>query len=312
MGVEFNQKREDWDLAKDPEGGLKVVGIPLWGADQLFDHIVGSETTIRSQDLSHIVDSHARQLSALSSVVSHAPHGRDVGSCVERVVRLCVASRLVHIARIIPPEFSVPILKQCQAKTLDFVCHQLYAWKESSFWNAQHEKLVRWNVELPIKNAGTGLVPQWKLANASFAASWFQPIATMAAARRESEVAFLNHLNECEVFPSIQMLKNAVGAIGYNDDLLQTHEAFQQALQDEIKRQLARLSPDEQKNEFIVRLLKERVRKNFKYQKFFCRGILDKYAKTYRERLAHSTLPFASNELARIEDREDKFARRIF
>ena len=100
------------------------------------------------------------------------------------------------------------------------------------------------------------------------------------------------------------MRKNAVGAISYNEDLLQTHAAFQQALQDEIKRQLARLTPEERQNEFIVKMLKERVRKNFKYQKFFCRGILDKYAKTYRERLAHSSLPFARNELARIEDRE--------
>ena len=108
-------------------------------------------------------------------------------------------------------------------------------------------------------------MPQWKLAHASFAASWFQPIATMAAARRESEIAFLNHLNECEALPSIQMLKNAVGAIGYNEDLLQTHEAFQQALRDELKRQLARLDPEDQKNEFIVKMVTERVKKNFKY-----------------------------------------------
>ena len=52
------------------------------------------------------------------------------------------------------------------------------------------------------------------------------------------------------------------------DDLLQTHEAFQQALRDELKRQLARLDPEQRQNEFIVKMVKERVKKNFKYQKF--------------------------------------------
>ena len=30
------------------------------------------------------------------------------------------------------------------------------------------EKLVRWNIELPMKNTGAGLVPEWRPAYASF------------------------------------------------------------------------------------------------------------------------------------------------
>ena len=88
---------------------------------------------------------------------------------------MCITARLVHIARIFPSSFSVPILQQCHHMTLDFVMQQLYAWKETSFWDAQHKQLVRWNLELQIAEGGTGLVPQWKLADASYAASWFHP-----------------------------------------------------------------------------------------------------------------------------------------
>ena len=53
--------------------------------------------------------------------------------------------------------------------------------------NDQHQKLVRWNVELRIKDGGTGLIPQYLLVHASYAASWFQPLCTMAKARNISE-----------------------------------------------------------------------------------------------------------------------------
>ena len=65
--------------------------------------------------------------------------------------------------------------------------------KTFSFWNETHEELVRWNLELQIAEGGTGLVPQWKLADASYAASWFQPLRTIAQANQQSEIEFLNH-----------------------------------------------------------------------------------------------------------------------
>ena len=59
---------------------------------------------------------------------------RDAGSAVDRVLRVCVVARLVHIARISPPSFSVTLLKH-----LDLVVNYLHAWKQSSFWNEIHE-----------------------------------------------------------------------------------------------------------------------------------------------------------------------------
>ena len=92
--------------------------------------------------------------------------------------------------------------------TIEFVFEKLFAWKASSFWDKFHKKLVQWNVELPIADGGTGLTPQWKLADASFAASWFQPFDTIARARQMSVMQLVtsNDLNEFEGLPSIQML----------------------------------------------------------------------------------------------------------
>ena len=169
-------------------------------------------------------------------------------------------------------------------------------------------------MELRIEDGGTGLVPQWRLAHASFAASWFQPLATMAAAREISEIQFLNFLNESEILPSIKMLKTALGRIGYNDDLIQTYEAYQQAIRDEISRQCAQLPPDlsDFERAFAIQRIIEKVNSSFKFQKFFCQGILKKHAKVFRERLSNSALPFAANDITRFEDRQDKFARRVF
>ena len=80
-------------------------------------------------------------------------------------------------------------------------------------------------------------------------------------------------------------------------------------MRDEVWRQVARL---QNPHAGAVQAIQEKVRNNFKFQKFFCKGILEKHAKVFREQLAQSGLPFAKNEITRIEDREDKFARRIF
>lgn len=106
------------------------------------------------------------------------------------------------------------------------------------------------------------------------------------------------------------MLKRASERIGFSNDLSKTYDAFQEALQYAISRRLARFS--ENADAAAVQHAQQEVVKKFKFQKFFCTGILLKHAKIFRERLAKSGLPFASNEITRIQDREDKFARRIF
>ena len=103
---------------------------------------------------------------------------------------------------------TVDLLKRCHNLTLEFVLQRLYAWKNDSFWNKSHEKLVRWNVELPIAEGGAGYVPQWRLAEASFAASWLQPLSTMAQAKQISEIAFLHQIENQSGFPNIKLIKN--------------------------------------------------------------------------------------------------------
>jgi hypothetical protein len=55
---------------------------------------------------------------------------------------------------------------------------------------------VRWNIELQIAEGGTGLVPQWKLADAAYVASWFQPLKTIAHANQISEIELLNQWSD--------------------------------------------------------------------------------------------------------------------
>ena len=79
-----------------------------------------------------------------------------------------------------------------------------------------------------------------------------------------SEKEFLDVLNESREFPSIQMLKQAVGHLGFNHDLHQTHEAYQQAVKDKIACQLARL-PEEQQHAYAEIEIARKVRASFKY-----------------------------------------------
>ena len=55
-----------------------------------------------------------------------------------------------------------------------------------------------------------------------------------------------------------------------------------------------------------------RVHDSFRWQRFHSKGILKKHAESYLKDVAKSNLPFVSYELARIPDRKDPFARRIF
>ena len=74
------------------------------------------------------------------------------------------------------------------------------------------------------------------------------------------------------------MLKKAISSIGFNGDLLQAYEAFQKAVRDEVWRQVARL---QNPHAGAVQAIQEKVRNNFKFLKFFCKGILEKHALNY-------------------------------
>merc|ERR1712139_304295 len=56
----------------------------------------------------------------------------------------------------------------------------------------------------------------------------------------------------------------------------------------------------------------QKVRDSFRWQKFLSRNILKQHAERYKNAVAKSKLPFVSYEIARLADRKDPFARRIF
>ena len=128
-GATFNDKKKQvWDINANPQSGVELVGMPLWGPEVDFQYRVGSKSFCEHEMYKSIVERHEAQLAALEKVLLHAPHARDAGTAVERTLRICVVSRLVHIARILPPCFSVDLLKHCHELTMNFVVQPLYAW----------------------------------------------------------------------------------------------------------------------------------------------------------------------------------------
>ena len=154
------------------------------------------------------MENHRKQLEAFEKVLSKAPPGRDVGSAIERVLRFCISSKHDHITRALPPSISEPLLRKCQEMTLDFI-ESLHNWSSINFWNAAHRKLVRWNLELPLKEGGTGCLPHWMLAKAAYVASWYQPLSTIAQASNRTEIEILQDWNNCETLPSIKLVNES-------------------------------------------------------------------------------------------------------
>ena len=159
-----------WNINDDPAGGVVAVGLALWGPEPDFFYRIGGKAFLEKLRNEEVVSAHRRQLEALERVLEKAPSGRDVGSAIERVLRFCVSSKHVQVMRALPPAPSEPLLKECQDMTLDFM-ERLFNWTSWNFWNAAHRKLVRWNLELPLKEVGTGCLPFWLIAQAAYAAS---------------------------------------------------------------------------------------------------------------------------------------------
>ena len=107
------------------------------------------------------------------------------------------------------------------------------------------------------------------------------------------------------------MLKDSISRLGYDSNLLTVYHAFQKVLEKETQRQIAKL-PEEKQIPSVIAQISKRVKANLKYQKFLSKGILHEHAQNYVKAVAVSNLPFVSYETARIADRQDKFARRIF
>ena len=156
--------------------------------------------------------------------------------------------------------------------TLDFI-ERLLNWTNSSFWNNAHRKLVRWNLELRLKDGGTGCLPLWRLAKAAYAASWYQPLSTIAIAAGKTELEVLQEWNASAGSPTMQILKNVLKCLGYKEDFLEPYHKFQAAIEERIQSKYQNLPVDisalERKDaEWEIR---NDVISSFKWQRFVFR-----------------------------------------
>ena len=82
-GARFSdEKRQQWDINADPQGGAILVGVPLWGPEVDFEYRVGSREFLEQYTPASVVQKHLEQLEALKRVIENAPDARDVGSAV--------------------------------------------------------------------------------------------------------------------------------------------------------------------------------------------------------------------------------------
>ena len=169
-------------------------------------------------------------------------------------------------------------------------------------------------MELQVSEGGTDLVPQWKLADASYAASWFQPLRTIAQANQITEDELINEWNNRCNSSSVKLLKSSLTKLGYNGSLHAALEASQNEIETAIRNRCARLAPDiiGQDRAEATWAIEKKARESFRWQRFLSKGILKKHATDFVDAVAKSTLPFVQYEIARVADRKDSFARRIF
>ena len=144
-----------------------------------------SHDFIRNELCPKIKERYTEAIVKLGEVMQHAPRGRDVGASVERVLRVCIVPRHTHIARAYPPSLIRKTLQECDDLTAKFLMEDVYGWSCDRFWNRDHQKAAKLNVQLPRKFTGVGIIPQHALCDAAYAASWMQPVQTIASRGRE-------------------------------------------------------------------------------------------------------------------------------
>ena len=164
------------------------------------------------------------------------------------------------------------------------------------------------------RGRGACLIPQWKLADASYAASWLQPRQTLAQADQLSEIQLLNQWNNRSSAPSMQLLQNSLSSFGYKGSLHAAYDASQSHIEAGIRERCAHLAPDVigQDRAEATWEIEKAARENFRWQRFLSKGKLQQHAADFVQAVAKSTLPFVQYEVAIIADRKDPFARRIF
>ena len=74
----------------------------------------------------------------------------------------------------------------------------------------------------------------------SFAASLFQPLETMALAQNEQPRTFLTKINQLNHHPSFKLLESALEFCGFSRDLVEVYDAFCEARDEEVRKQIAR------------------------------------------------------------------------
>ena len=72
----------------------------------------------------------------------------------------------------------------------------------------------------------------------------------------------LDQLNGYGDLPSIQMLKNSLGRLGYDDNLHTVYLAFQKAIEEEIQRQISKI-PEECRDGFAIEEISNKVKSIF-------------------------------------------------
>ena len=310
LGVEFNERSEVWNSVAEPESGIILLGVPMWGVgkreigeDDSICHGIGSKQFINENLCPQIKARYTEAIDKLREVMQHAPKGRDVGASVERILRVCIVPRHTHIARAYPPSLIRKTLQECDDLTAQCLMNDVYGWSRDRFWNKAHEKAVKLNVQLPCKFTGAGIIPQHALCDAAYAASWLQPLETIAKASNTGNRAILTEWNENASSPSIHELRNSLSKLGHSSDLIELYEAYEEAKAKHFDLMQKRLEKGEDISEWQFR---------FNWQKFLSKGIWKQRFESYQDHLAKSNLPFLSFEKERIEARRDAFAQRCF
>ena len=137
--------------------------------------------------------------------------------------------------------------------------------------------------------------------------------ANLAQANELSEIQLLNQWNNRSSALSMKLLQSSLGSLGYKS-LHVAYEACQSHIKAGIRERGAHLAPDVigQDRAEATWEIEKAVRENFRWQRFLSKGRLKQHAADFVQAVAKSTLPFVQYEVARIADRKDPFARRIF
>ena len=150
-------------------------------------------------------------------------------------------------------------------------------------------------------------MPTFVVAPAAFAASWFQSVETMAAARGVSALVLVQEWNADFESPSLQEVRNALHAIHCETDFSALYARFLAErfalFQSRVNKQAA-VDADNIDEDALF----DKTVRDFHWQQFLAEGLQASRAQTLVSRLRSSKLPFKDLEINRIEARADPVA----